>query len=59
MSAKKLRLLMVLDSIYPSVGGGGAETQVGTLSEYYQSNGKEVTIVAPMGERTAFKNQKI
>ena len=39
---------MVLDSIYPSVGGGGAETQVGTLSEYYQSNGKEVTIVAPM-----------
>ena len=39
---------MVLDSIYPSVGGGGAETQVGTLSEYYQSNGKEVTIVVPM-----------
>lgn len=48
MSTEKLRILMVLDSIYPSVGGGGAETQVGTLSEYYQSKGKEVTIVAPM-----------
>jgi len=48
MSANKLRILMVLDSIYPSVGGGGAETQVGTLSEYYQSDGKQVTIVAPM-----------
>lgn len=47
---------MVLDSIYPSTGGGGAESQVGTLSQWLASQGIPCTIVVPMvpyGPQTA------
>lgn len=39
---------MILDSVYPAVGGGGAEAQVGTLSRWFSRHGHPCTIVAPM-----------
>lgn len=39
---------MILDSIYPSEGGGGAESQVGTLTQWLASQGVSSTIVVPM-----------
>lgn len=39
---------MVLDSIYPSTGGGGAESQVGTLGQWLARQGIPCTIVVPM-----------
>jgi glycosyltransferase involved in cell wall biosynthesis len=43
-----LRVLMVLESNFTQKGGGGAESQVRTLSRYLQGHGHEVTIVTPM-----------
>lgn len=42
-----LRILIVLDSVYPSIGGGGAEQQVRTLSRSFVAGGASVTIIAP------------
>lgn len=39
---------MILDSVYPSRGGGGAEAQVGTLSRWLTEHGIPCTIVVPM-----------
>lgn len=39
---------MVLDSVYPSPGGGGAESQVGTLTGWLAEQGVPSTIVVPM-----------
>lgn len=39
---------MILDSVYPALGGGGAEAQVGTLSRWFSRHGVPCTIVAPM-----------
>lgn len=39
---------MILDSVYPALGGGGAEAQVGTLSRWFSGHGSPCTIVAPM-----------
>ncbi len=47
---------MILDSVYPSLGGGGAEAQVGTLSRWLSTHGIPCTIVVPMvswGPQTA------
>ncbi|MEO8296911.1 MAG: glycosyltransferase [Burkholderiales bacterium] len=41
-------LLMVLEGVYPTDGGGGAETQVRTLSRYLAAQGVQVTVCAPM-----------
>lgn len=45
------RVLMVLESCYPTEGGGGAENQVRTISRYLHGCGVAVTVVAPMVER--------
>lgn len=39
---------MILDSIYPSTGGGGAESQVTTLTQWLAGQGIPSTIVVPM-----------
>jgi len=43
-----LRVLMVLESHYPTVGGGGAEAQVRTLAKGLRARGHRVTIVTPL-----------
>ena len=40
--------LLVLDGSYPSVGGGGAESQVGTLGRWFNAHGYRCTLVTPM-----------
>lgn len=40
--------LLVLDSSYPSTGGGGAESQVGTLGRWFNGNGYPTILVTPM-----------
>jgi glycosyltransferase involved in cell wall biosynthesis len=42
------RLLMVLESVYPTTGGGGAENQVRTLCAHFSRKGRQVRIVVPM-----------
>ncbi|MDO4636252.1 MAG: glycosyltransferase family 4 protein [Lautropia sp.] len=42
------RVFMILDSVYPSTGGGGAESQVGTLTRWLAGQGIPSTIVVPM-----------
>ena len=42
------RVFIVLDSVYPSPGGGGAESQVGTLTGWLAEQGVPSTIVVPM-----------
>lgn len=44
----KTRLLMVLESVYPTTGGGGAENQVRTLCAHFSQKGRQVRIVVPM-----------
>ncbi|MDO4681335.1 MAG: glycosyltransferase family 4 protein [Lautropia sp.] len=39
---------MILDSVYPALGGGGAEAQVGTLSRWFSRHGAPCVIVTPM-----------
>lgn len=39
---------MILDSVYPALGGGGAEAQVGTLSRWFCEHGEPCVIVTPM-----------
>ena len=51
---------MVLDSVYPSPGGGGAESQVGTLTGWLAEQGVPSTIVVPMvpwGPQVAHEQQ--
>ena len=43
----RLRILMVLESLFPS-GQGGAEGQVATLGAHFASLGHRVTVVVPM-----------
>ncbi|MBS0514181.1 MAG: glycosyltransferase [Proteobacteria bacterium] len=44
---RPLRVLMVLDSCYPAVGGGGAESQVRTLALHLKRIGQRATILTP------------
>ena len=39
---------MVLESVFPTKGGGGAETQVRTLGRHLISNGVPMSLLAPM-----------
>ncbi len=41
------RVLMVLESVFPSPGSGGAEGQVLTLGRYFKGRGIDVVVVAP------------
>lgn len=41
-------ILMVLESIFPSPGGGGAESQVRTLALEFLSRGHRLEVVVPM-----------
>ncbi len=41
-----LRILMVLEAAYPAIHGGGAETQVRTLSSGLRARGQRVTVLA-------------
>lgn len=45
---KPPRVLMVLESGLPTVGGGGAESQVQTLGIEFQRRGVPVSVVTPM-----------
>lgn len=49
MAADRLHVLMVLESHYPSPGGGGAEAQVRTLARGLRMRGHRVTVLTPMG----------
>ena len=42
------RIFMILESIFPSTGGGGAESQVATLTRWLDEQGIPSTIVVPM-----------
>ncbi len=42
------KVLMVLESCYPTEGGGGAEGQVRTISRYLAERGIPVEIIAPL-----------
>jgi L-malate glycosyltransferase len=46
--ARSLRVLMVLDSNFPNLGGGGAESQLRTLALRMIERGHQVTIVTPL-----------
>jgi L-malate glycosyltransferase len=41
-------VLMVLESVFPPIGGGGAEAQVATLSSYFGRIGVGTRVLAPM-----------
>lgn len=41
-------VMMVLESMFPTKGGGGAETQVRTLGRHLIAQGVPVTLLAPM-----------
>ena len=47
MSTDKRRVLMVLESVFPSPSPGGAEGQVLTLARHLGGRGVEVVVVAP------------
>jgi glycosyltransferase involved in cell wall biosynthesis len=47
-AARPLRILMVLESNFTMKGGGGAESQLRTLSRYLKRLGHKVTIVTPL-----------
>ena len=47
-ASPRLRILLVLQSAYPISSGGGAESQVRTLSRAFRAHGQRVTIVTPM-----------
>ena len=42
--------LLVMDSHYPSAGGGGAESQCGTLGRWFNAHGMDCTLVVPMAD---------
>lgn len=42
------RVLMVMESIFPSKGGGGAESQVRTLGMHLPARGIGVSVLVPM-----------
>src|SRR5512133_1177731 len=42
-----LHVLMVLESHFPTVGGGGAEAQVRTLASGLRARGHRVTVLTP------------
>lgn len=42
--------LLVMDSHYPSAGGGGAESQCGTLGRWFNAQGLDCTLVVPLDE---------
>lgn len=44
------KVIMVLESHYPTAGGGGAEGQLRTISRYLVNNGVDVQVVVPMRE---------
>ena len=48
MATDRLHVLMVLESEYPAVGGGGAEAQVRTLASGLRGRRQRVTIITPM-----------
>jgi glycosyltransferase involved in cell wall biosynthesis len=48
MVHKKRAVLMILDSVFPKLGGGGAESQVRTLGQHLQARRIDVRIVVPM-----------
>ncbi|HEV7489227.1 MAG TPA: glycosyltransferase family 4 protein, partial [Rhodanobacteraceae bacterium] len=45
--ARPLRILMILESGFPVRGGGGAESQVRTLSDELRRRGHRVTLLTP------------
>lgn len=45
---RPLRILMVLESPFPSYGGGGAESQVRTLGRELRRLGHRVTVLTPL-----------
>ncbi|RZA20395.1 MAG: glycosyltransferase family 1 protein [Lysobacteraceae bacterium] len=49
MASERLHVLMLLESHYPSPGGGGAEAQVRTLARGLRARGHRVTVVTPLG----------
>lgn len=49
-SAAPVRVLMLLESPFPTTGGGGAESQVRTLALALLARGHEVTVLTPMLE---------
>ncbi|HWP21004.1 MAG TPA: glycosyltransferase [Burkholderiaceae bacterium] len=48
MNKSSPSVLMVLESIFPTRGGGGAETQVRTLGRHMMSRHLDVSVVVPM-----------
>lgn len=46
---KPLRILMILESKFPTQRGGGAESQVRTLATGLRRRGQRVTVLTPMG----------
>ena len=50
MASRFPSVLMVLDSVFPAVGGGGAESQVRTLSLELLARGIPVSVVVPMAK---------
>ncbi len=42
------KILMVIESVFPSTGGGGAEGQVCTLATHLPTKGVAVSVLAPM-----------
>lgn len=46
--SRPLRILMVLESPFPSYGGGGAESQVRTLGRALRRLGHRVTVLTPL-----------
>ncbi|MFZ2236767.1 MAG: glycosyltransferase [Dokdonella sp.] len=49
-SSTPVRVLMLLESPFPTTGGGGAESQVRTLALALRARGHEVTVLTPMLE---------
>ncbi len=49
-STAPVRVLMLLESRFPTVGGGGAESQVRTLALALRERGHTVTVLTPMLE---------
>ena len=45
---RPLRILMVLESNFPVIGGGGAESQVRTLALGLRERGHRVTVLTPL-----------
>jgi L-malate glycosyltransferase len=52
MDDSKPRVLMVLDSVFPALGGGGSESQVRTLSLRLAARGIDVRVVVPAEKPT-------